>query len=110
MFKLSTAIIYSTAYRLPIWIAYKISYKHPLYFGIPGVPRQDPRKPTKMYRPELTRFARIFLASRRPTLPGFHHIDGCGVQISPDFDIYIRKMPEKCLKIIFSPWSARDSI
>ena len=30
-------IIYSTAYRLPIWIAYKLSYKHSLYFGIPGV-------------------------------------------------------------------------
>ena len=35
--RLSTVIIYSTAYRLPIWIAYKISYKHSLYFGIPGV-------------------------------------------------------------------------
>ena len=30
-------IIYITAYRLPIWVAYKISYKHSLYFGIPSV-------------------------------------------------------------------------
>ena len=37
IYRLSTAIIYSTAYRLPIWIAYKISYKHSLYFGIPDV-------------------------------------------------------------------------
>ena len=37
VYRLSTVIIYSTAYRLPIWIAYKISYKHALYFGIPGV-------------------------------------------------------------------------
>ena len=37
IYRLSTAIVYSTAYRLPIWIAYKISYKHSLYFGIPGV-------------------------------------------------------------------------
>ena len=37
IYRLSTAIVYSTAYRLPIWIAYKISYKHSLYFGIPSV-------------------------------------------------------------------------
>ena len=37
VYRLSTVIIYSTAYRLPIWIAYKISYKPSLYFGIPGV-------------------------------------------------------------------------
>ena len=37
VYGLSTVIIYSTAYRLPIWIAYKISYKHSLCFGIPGV-------------------------------------------------------------------------
>ena len=33
----SSAIIYSTAYRLSLLIVYKISYKWSLYFGIPGV-------------------------------------------------------------------------
>ena len=54
-------------------------------------PQKDPWKSTKMYHPELTRFTRIFLASRRPTLPGFHHIDGCRVQISPDFTYTYKK-------------------
>ena len=43
VYRLSTAIIYSTAYRLPIWIAHKISYKHSLYFGIPSVYTCTPR-------------------------------------------------------------------
>jgi len=37
VYRLSTVTIYSRAYRLPIWIAYKIPYKHTLYFGIPSV-------------------------------------------------------------------------
>jgi len=35
--RLSSAIIYSTAYRLSLLIVYKISYKQSLYFGIPSV-------------------------------------------------------------------------
>ena len=48
-----------------------------------------------MYHPELTRFTPIFFAGRRPTLPEFCHINECKVQISPDFDIYVQKMPPK---------------
>jgi hypothetical protein len=35
--RLSTIIIYSTAYRLSTLIVYKIPYKQSLYFGIPSV-------------------------------------------------------------------------
>jgi len=47
-----------------------------------------------MYHPGHTRITRIFLADRRPDLPGFCHIGGHGAHIYPDFDSDIRKMPK----------------
>jgi len=56
-----------------------------------------------MYVLELTRIPWIFLATCCPNFPGFHLIEGCMIEISPDFDTYMRKMLKKSLKIQFCP-------
>ena len=68
-----------------------------------AIPRRTPENQPKCIILSSQDLPGFFFASRRPNLPRFHHIDGCRVQISPDFDIYIRKMPEKCPKTLFSP-------
>jgi len=51
--RLSSAIIYSTAYRLSLLIVYKISYKQSLYFGIPGVSLTPAGKPTQKNKKDV---------------------------------------------------------
>jgi hypothetical protein len=66
--------------------------------------RQDPRKPPKMYHPGLTRFTRIFFASRRLTLPGFRHIERSQVKIYLDLTYtYKKKCHKNAEKSYFRP-------
>jgi len=60
--------------------------------------KQDPWKPTKMYVLELMRIPLIFLATHCPNFPRFRLIEGCMIEISLDFDTYLKKIAKKIAK------------